>query len=228
MARPRREIDYDEVRRLHSEGWGSRQIAREVGASRSLVQRYLAHLDPARRTEGSPPNRPNRLETPAPAFSDSDRRHAHRLLEIGRGSASDEEFDAATKRLDELLDTQPHSTASALSSQAEREMEERIEKRESAERRAKEARDQWQEAAVADFETRWNDELRLATRRIKELKYSERAEIEEALKDEKTRAATLLVRRLKELKTGDITESLVDELVAEGFDRVGDLLDEGR
>lgn len=228
MARPRREIDYEEVRRLHSQGWGSRKIAHTVGASRSLVQRYVAGLDPASRGTGSPQDRPRRPAAPARAYSDDDRRHAHRMLEIGRGNASDEDFDAATKRLDELLDTQPDSTPGILSSQAEREMEEKIEKRETAARRAQEAREKWQEAAVADFETRWNEELRLAARRIKELKYSERAEIEEALDDEKKRAATLLVRRLMELKTGAVTESLVDELVEEGFDRVSDLLDGAR
>jgi hypothetical protein len=224
MSRPRLEVDYDMVRRLHDAGWGSRSIARKLGVSRSLVQRYLARID-----EGAASDRgASHTGETGSTYSESDRRHAHRLLEIGRGNATDKEFEAAQGRLDEMLDTEPDSTPSRLADQAEREMEERIEKRENAARCAQEAREKWERLALDDLKSRWDDEVRLASRRIAHLDYFERSKIETAVNEEKGRAETLLARRMKEMKTGAITEALVDRLIEEGLERVADLLEGSR
>jgi hypothetical protein len=168
------------------------------------------------------------VTAPAERRPDSDRRHAHSLLTIGRGSATDEEFATASKRLDALLDERPRSSVPSLVNEAECGMKRAVRDREDALRRANDERSRWLRAATADISQRWDTEIRLAARRLADISYFERQKIEAVLDDEKERAVTLLGRRLKDVATGATTEALVDRLVEQGLARIEDVLEELR
>jgi hypothetical protein len=210
MARPRRQVDYEEIHRLQDLGWGSRRIARQVGASRSLVQRELAG-----RRSSSSARRPG--PGPRSRRSEADRHHAHELLRIGRGRETDAEFDAARRRLDELLDAMPDSSASSVYYDVRRELDAALRRRED-----------WLRDAGRDLTSRWEFEARLAARKLSQLDYSERRPIERALDEEKERALTLLARRMKEMAAGTSTGRLVDRLVAKGLARLDHVLKDVR
>jgi hypothetical protein len=216
LARPRIPIDYRKIRELHVAGWGATRIARKVKVSRSLVQRVLR----GRRPEGGPVERCDACErrrlaraygsSRVKSFSASEREHAHELLEIGRGSATDGEFAKAVKRLDWLLDSRPQSFPSTLAGIADDELNQVVEKRE-----------EWQDQATQDLAARWATEAGFAKRAFDRLDPSKRWDIDGVFAEQAKRAALLLERRLKDLRPGAVTDSLVDDLVTDGLERAG-------
>lgn len=250
MARPRLDIDEAEVRRLHAKGWGARRIGKKLKASRSVIQRILsgkrtpndrdessrfarsprgpcaenvsgAGSEPAQNPDPSRAALPS-SDRPAPkCHSDVDRRHAHRLLEIARWRANDDEYERAKALLDDLLYAEPETPVKLLADRATNQMSAWTREREDA----AQARVDWAEAAKSDLETRWEQEVALATRRIDRIRFERRWAIREALKGEYERATTLLDRRLGDLRTGKNVASLVDRLVEDGLERVAHLLE---
>lgn len=225
MARPRLRVDEDKIRALLAKGWGSRRIAREVGISRSLVQRLIAGRRDQSSRSGSAGAR-RAVAPPKAVRPDSDRRYAQNLLHISRRSATDEEFAAAARTLDELLDARPDDSTWSLANDVARDLHDTIRKREDAARQAEEDRERWEKAGVEDIGNRWDAALRIAARGLSDVDYSDRRKIQAHLDEVKSYITATLARRMKELKTGTITEALVDKLVEEGLERVADVLEQ--
>lgn len=221
MARPRLVLDEEKIRELLRRGCGSRRIARELNVSRSVIQRAIS----GRRFAAS---RRRATADPTSTRSASDRKHAHDMLAIGRGHATDEEFAAAAKKLDALLDERPEARGYSLSCEVKSELDGVVRKREDDARRAKEERERWMKDGAEDAAERWRDEVRLAARGLGDVEFFERQKIQNALDEEGERVVTLVARRMKEMKTGAITEGLVDGLVEEGLARVEHVLEKLR
>jgi hypothetical protein len=228
VARPRRDIDYDAVRDLVRRGWGTRRIARKIGASRSLIYRVVSGQRPEFASTTAAPMRPSGAGgVPArrwgaracPLRPESDRQHAKRLLQIARCRATDEEFAAAERRLGDLLDSMPEKSAYSLASGVARELNDVVSKRERAAAAAERERSAWVSDAERDLEARWTTDARLETQVLDHLEFDQRRAAETALDDERERAQTLLARRLNAKKTGALTERLIDRLVANGLKR---------
>lgn len=234
MSRPRLPLDYKRIRELAAAGLGTRRIARKMEVSRSVVARALngsrpecGPREPCRECE----RRRTTDATGAPRtkkFAPWEREHAHRLLDISRGTATDKEFLAAKRRLDFLLDTEPNSSVAALELRVQDDLERVVDQREEAARRAVEARDGWERGAVEDLNRRWKTDARPLEDRIDRLDLSPRWRARELIKEERTRTEELLKRRLKERESGAVTEDLVDRLVADGLARAAERMKEAR
>src|SRR5262245_32639524 len=200
MARPRREVDFDSVRELVRAGWGTRRIARKLGISRSLAYRIVAGKRAEFASTTAAPMRPSGAGgAPArrwgaracPPRPESDRRHAHEFLRIGRGGATDDEFAAAERRLDDLLASMPDRSASSLAWDVGRELDDVVRKRERAAAAAERERESWARDAERDLDARWTEDARLEDRVLEVLDFDQRQNADAALDGERERARTL-------------------------------------
>jgi len=217
MSRPRRSVDYGQVRRLHASGLGTRSIARKLGVSRSLIYRVLC----GDRPESGPPPESGRGRAGGPrgVWSVPQRQNAQALLQLARGSATDEEFAAATRDLDRRLDRRADSAPFALASEVCDTLRQRVRAREEAVRRATKEVERLQQTALDDFDERWEADARSISREIARLDFARRSDAEGALEEERERSRSLVERRVKTWDRALPTEDLVDRLVREGIER---------